>query len=118
MPLLAEAYGYPRGQPCVLLKISRMYGWEPEPYYNVTEILALETMPKSLKSHIVGVWKKNCFGRGAEKEARCPNLRMAWISCEGDTAADAEYMGPLKYTPKRGFPGYYFPYLSQQNYLR
>lgn len=50
-------------------------------------------------------------------EERCPNLRMVWVSCEGDTSADTENMGYIKYTQRPGFPGYYFPYLRQQNYL-
>ena len=46
---------------------------------------------------------------------------MVWVSCEGETAADKEYMGPVVFTPKKhppGYPGYYFPYVNQNHYLR
>ena len=32
--------------------MTRIYGWEPEPYYNISEIRSLETMPKTLKDVI------------------------------------------------------------------
>ena len=40
-----------------------------------------------------------------------------WLSCQGSTQADIEYLGPISYMPYQGFPGYYFPYLNQQHYL-
>ena len=36
---------------------------------------------------------------------RCPQLRVIWLSCEGETPADTENMGPVTYTPWHGFPG-------------
>ncbi len=32
--------------------MNKLYGWEPEPYYNLTEIRALERMPDWLKDKI------------------------------------------------------------------
>ena len=58
-------------------------------------------------------WDRHCRGRGREAEARCPQLRMAWVSCAGATPHDAEFMGRVTYVPKRGMPGYFFPYLNQ-----
>ena len=43
---------------------------------------------------------------------------MVWLACEGETSADKEYMGPIHYTPMQGFPGYYFPFVNQNHYLR
>ena len=74
-------------------------------------------MPDQLKSHINKTWSVHCAGQGAEKEARCPQLRMVWTSCEGETLADEENMGGVTYTPWQGFPGYYYPYLNQMHYL-
>ena len=38
---------------------------------------------------------------------------MAWMSCAGATPHDAEFMGRVTYVPKRGMPGYFFPYMNQ-----
>ena len=40
-------------------------------------------------------------------------MRVAWVSCAGATPHDAEFMGRVTYVPKRGMPGYFFPYLNQ-----
>jgi len=48
----AEKFGYLRGWPCVALKVNRVFGWEPEPFYNLTEIQQLQSMPTWLKTHI------------------------------------------------------------------
>ena len=62
-------------------------------------------------------WEKKCQGKGEEKESKCPDLRMVWLSCEGETPADTEYMGPLEMRPMPGFPGQYFPFQGQNHYL-
>jgi len=113
----ADNYGYYHGRPCVLLKVNKVVGWEPQPYYNLTEIQLLEQMPDTLKENIRNTWEKNCRGKGDEKEKKCPNLRMIWVSCEGVTSADKEYAGPIKVYKMHGFPGFYYPYWNQQNYL-
>lgn len=41
---------------------------------------------------------------------------MIWVSCNGDTAADVELMGPIEYYPTRGFPAYYFPFKNVAGY--
>ena len=79
--------------------------------------MSLERMPGQLKSHINKTWSTHCAGQGREKEERCPQLRMVWTSCEGETLADQENMGGVTYTPWQGFPGYYYPYLNQMHYL-
>lgn len=33
-----EKFGMYHGKPCVMVKLNRVYGWEPEPYYNTTEV--------------------------------------------------------------------------------
>lgn len=113
----AEHYGYYHGQPCILLKVNKMYGWVPEPYYNISEVNQLKEMPQFLKNQIGKTWRQKCEGKGLENEIKCPNLRVIWISCEGVTPMDTEMMGPIHYTPFPGFPGYYFPYLNQAHYL-
>ena len=39
------------------------------------------------------------------------------MSCEGENPADVENIGSIQYIPRRGFPGYYFPYKNQEGYL-
>ncbi len=63
-------------------------------------------------------WIKHCKGRGQSVEARCPQLRVIWVSCQGVTAADEENLGSLNYTPLQGFPGFFFPFLGQNSYER
>jgi sodium/potassium-transporting ATPase subunit beta len=46
-----------------------------------------------------------------------PQLSSIWVSCEGENPADLENIGPISYYPRRGFPGYYFPYQNQEGYL-
>ena len=33
-----EKFGMYHGQPCLMIKLNKVYGWEPEPYYNITEV--------------------------------------------------------------------------------
>lgn len=44
-------------------------------------------------------------------------MNTIWVSCEGENPADLENIGPVKYFPRRGFPGYYFPYQNSEGYL-
>jgi len=117
----AEEYGYARGQPCIYIMPTKLFDWEPDPYYNLTEVEHHPTMPQSVKNNINSTWTKHCQGKGDEIENKCPRLRMIWVSCEGETAADKEYMGPVFFTPNNkhppGYPGYYFPYVNQNHYL-
>lgn len=83
-------YGYDDGQPCVLLKLNKVYGWIPEPYNNATRPIDLP---------------ENSFTDG----------HIA-VTCEGEDPMDRENMGPLSFYPKHGFPIYYYPYLNQEGY--
>jgi len=113
-----ESYGYLHGKPCILVKINRIYGWNPTPYYNITEVNSLVDMPSELKSHITKTWTDNCRGKGSEIENKCPQLNMVWLHCDGEDDPDKENIGPVTYTPWRGFPGYFFPYYNQIGYLQ
>lgn len=44
-------------------------------------------------------------------------LNTIWVSCEGENPADLENVGPIKYYPRRGFPGFYYPYENSEGYL-
>lgn len=82
-------YGYDEGKPCIMLKISKIFGWEPTPYETSEKP---EEMGDRFSTEYVGV------------------------SCEGENPIDQENMGPIAYYPPRGFPNYYYPYLNQEGY--
>ena len=82
-------YGYDEGQPCILLKLTKIFGWEPN-LYNSTDA------PPQLGSR----FDKNYIG----------------VTCEGENPIDKENIGPLAYYPDGGFPYYYYPYLNQEGY--
>ena len=113
----SENFGFALAQPCIILKPTKIFDWEPEPYYNITEVQQLPQMPKRLKNEISKTWEKYCKGQGEKTESKCPRLRMVWVTCEGETLMDTEYMGPVHLTPMNGFPGKYFPFVNQNHYL-
>jgi sodium/potassium-transporting ATPase subunit beta len=39
------------------------------------------------------------------------------VSCEGQTPAIAELIGPIQYLPLPGFPAYYFPYDNSEHFM-
>lgn len=88
-----NAYGYngTNPQPCILLKLNRIFGWKPKPY---------DKQPEDL--HLSG------SAYSADK---------IWIQCEGENAADKEKMGKVTYFPQQGFPLSYYPFSKQDNYL-
>lgn len=73
----------------------------PEFYNDTTSLPA--KMPASLKKHITTVPVKE--------------LNTVWVSCEGENPADVEHIGPIQYIPRRGFPGYFFPFKNDEGYL-
>lgn len=95
-------YSYHRSAPCIFLKLNKIYNWIPE-YCNDTDKLP-ENMPKDLQDHI-----KNTENAEA--------LNTVWVSCEGENPADVENIGPIQYIPRRGFPGYFFPFTNKEGYL-
>lgn len=44
-------------------------------------------------------------------------LDTIWVSCEGESPADIENIGPIDYYPERGFQGYFYPFLNSEGYL-
>jgi len=111
-----EYYGYFFGKPCLLLKLNRVYGWQPIPY-NIYQVQNNTELPKTLKHHIIKTWEENCKGR-AGREENCPELNMVWLHCDGENDADKENIGSVSYTPWRGFPAYFYPYYNQLGYLQ
>ncbi|KDR20644.1 Sodium/potassium-transporting ATPase subunit beta-2 [Zootermopsis nevadensis] len=97
-------FNYHKSAPCIFIKLNKIYDWRPE-FYNDTNNLP-EKMPRDLKAHI-----------GMLKTERPSWLNTIWVSCEGESPADVENIGPITYIPTRGFPGYFYPYKNSEGYL-
>lgn len=98
----ASNYSFPDGSPCILLKLNRIYGWEPKPYEN-------STLPDEAPDHLKEYVKS--------KETHDMMGKMVWMSCEGENPADKDNIGEIEYMPYPGIPTYYFPYKNQDGYL-
>jgi sodium/potassium-transporting ATPase subunit beta len=96
-------YNYHRQSPCVFLMLDKIPGWTPE-YYNASELP--EKMPQDLQNHIKEM-----------ENFKHQQLSTIWVSCDGENPADQENVGRIAYYPRRGFPGYFFPYQDQEGYL-
>ncbi|XP_050527292.1 sodium/potassium-transporting ATPase subunit beta-2-like [Daktulosphaira vitifoliae] len=93
---------YDRQAPCIFLKLNKIYGWNPIFYDDPKELP--DEMPEWLKSYIRNITNPN-------------ELRTVWVSCDGETVADKELIGPISYNPRPGFPGYFFPFENAEGYL-
>jgi len=87
----ANDFGYKDGKPCVLLKLNRIFGWNPDLWE-----AGDENIPKDIASNY--------------------NDTMIMISCTGENPADKDNIGEIKYYPQQGFPLEYYPYKKQENY--
>ncbi|XP_013079015.2 sodium/potassium-transporting ATPase subunit beta-like isoform X2 [Biomphalaria glabrata] len=93
-----NGYGLKDGQPCVLLKLNKVFGWTPNPWTKM-EIQTDSRVPNSIK------------------DVYSPN--QIWVHCHGENAGDVDNLGhatEVKYYPQQGFPVAYYPYLNQENY--
>lgn len=82
-------YGYDDGKPCILLKLTKIFNWEPDLYQE-------EDRPPQLGDRF--------------------SPAHIGVTCEGENPIDDENMGPLYYWPRQGFPQYYYPYKNQEGY--
>ncbi|XP_055546692.1 sodium/potassium-transporting ATPase subunit beta-1-like [Wyeomyia smithii] len=94
-------YGYNSTQPCVFLKLNRIYGWEPVYYDDVNELP--ENMPHDLVEYI--------------KSLPVEDRKQLWVSCNGVYPADQEAVGIFRYYPSRGIPSSFYPYTNTKGYL-
>jgi len=105
-------YGYvgEHVQPCIYIKLNKIWGWEPRPVQCDQENYGYDynyDCPESLRKHL---------NSPAAKEAGEENI---WIDCYGRNAADKEALeGRITYYPaSRAIPISYFPYLGERNQL-
>jgi len=109
-------YGYTgkRATPCVLLKLNRIFDWEPNSYTDASDLP--ENMPQVLQDKIKSL-----------ATSKAKELQSIWITCQGENVADREHLkegGFEYYTPgvkgiNKDFgmiPNYYFPFSKQEYY--
>ncbi|WAR28728.1 AT1B1-like protein [Mya arenaria] len=87
-----QSFGYEDGQPCVLLKLNRIFDWLPEPFESNSSI------PSELQGS--DIWQQYSIT----------------VKCEGENPADNDKLGDILYYPPHGFHFKYFPYRNQQGY--
>jgi len=85
-------HGPTNPQPCVLLKLNKIFGW----------------IPKIAKVKPEGLNIANA------SDPYTPD--RIWISCEGENPADRQSLGKVSYSPQQGFPLAFYPYKKQENY--
>ncbi|XP_002133544.3 sodium/potassium-transporting ATPase subunit beta-1-like isoform X1 [Drosophila pseudoobscura] len=100
----ANSYGYKTNEPCVFIKLNRIFGWKPETYD-----MPLEEMPEDLQAHI--------------NETIYEERKQIWLSCKASQVGalaqghNKDNFDNISYSHGRGFPAYYYPYLNQPGYL-
>jgi len=107
----AKKFGFEKKQPCVFLKLNKIYNWTPRVFNETDESQISDEYERSQYR------KMPDFLKSAIQETRDPNERnLVWVSCEGESPADVENLGPVLYSPRRGFPAYYFPFNNVKGY--
>ncbi|XP_075212359.1 sodium/potassium-transporting ATPase subunit beta-2-like [Lycorma delicatula] len=96
-------FGYKKLTPCVFLEINKVLNWKPSYYSDMSELPS--SMPPFLKTYI------------DEKTVHPSGWNTVWISCDGETPTDQEFIGPLQYIPEPGIPAYFLPYDGREGYL-
>ncbi|XP_028025325.1 sodium/potassium-transporting ATPase subunit beta-2-like [Bombyx mandarina] len=97
-------FSFHKSSPCIFLKLNRIYGWRPEFFDDLASLPP--DMPDDLVSYITNATANNR-----------DYANMVWVSCQGETPADREMLGPISYLPYPGFPGYFYPYENAEGYL-
>lgn len=90
-------FGFKDRQPCVLLRLNKIFDWKPVEYTDDT-----------------------VNSTGASKELKDKILadpKMIYIDCIGENPADVDNIGEIQYYPEQGFRHYYYPFINQKNYM-
>lgn len=102
----SNAYGWAAGQPCVLVKLNKIYAWTPESGSVISQV-------------------ENMTGEEVlSVDRREENI---YITCNGIDASDRQYIGnmsyysllhPLGHSAYGGIPYYFFPYLNSREHVQ
>jgi len=98
-------FGFASGQPCILIKLNKIFDWTPEPYESEYD------MPENIPDSIRESFKKNVANNDHDLNNR------VWLECEGNQVSDRENLGEISYYPTNGISKNFFPYQNQPRYL-
>lgn len=93
-------FGYRNGTPCVVLKVNKVFGWQPLPFEN-------DTTSEDHHAHDA----KTKLGPRYDPE-------YIGVTCEGENEGDADNVFKVEYYPLKGFSYKYFPYYNYPNYMQ
>lgn len=85
-----DGYGYEDGEPCIILRLNKVFRWMPENY-------ELDNVPDEIR----GVWKPN----------------IVTVTCQGADPVSDALIGHIDYYPMQGWSFDYYPYLNQKGYV-
>lgn len=106
-----KKYGFPIKKPCVYLKLNKIYNWTPR-VFNETDASQITDAEERDQYQKMPDFLKEAIANTRDQRER----NLIWVSCEGESPADVENLGPVHYSPRRGFPAYYFPYQNVRGY--
>jgi len=96
----SNEFGYRKGEPCVLIKLNRIFGWKPDSY-NTSDFTSNLNIPDAVR----------------QSYAQHSSQKI-YITCEGENPADKENIGTVEYFPPDGGIEFkYFPFTNQPGYL-
>lgn len=93
-------FGYHDGKPCLMLRVNRIFDWEPVPYTD--EDLKSNKLPLIVKEN----YEKNKGGQ-----------QLIYLTCTPDNPSNAGNLGEIKYYPEQGVRFHHYPYTNQEGYL-
>lgn len=102
-------FGYNLGEPCVLLRINRVFLWQPN---GVT----FDNANKCPSSSGQDCTKQNEFLKLPSTVKSNIETGFISVSCEGENEGDQDNIQAVTFYPEAGFPAYFYPYYNQDNY--
>jgi sodium/potassium-transporting ATPase subunit beta len=98
-------FGYAIGKPCVLLRINKIYAWDPTSTLfdgtNSTNEFQYSQIPNYLKTNYTRNSSNNYIP----------------VSCQGENDGDVDSINKVTFYPENGFSASFYPYFNQPNYV-
>ncbi|ESO08497.1 hypothetical protein HELRODRAFT_190751 [Helobdella robusta] len=103
-----SSFGYSEGSPCVMLRINRIFDWDPKPLTFDKTNYGCDGSKDTSKA--CEFEKVSSYLKSGVAEGYIP------VSCEGESDQDADYLLNATFNPPYGFPVSFFPYFKQPSY--